>query len=388
MTYAQGGRYFGANAAITACLVAAIANIPFNVMPMILGAAADAFQLVPAQIGLLGGCTLIGWVAGTALSFFIVHRLNWRFVATVGTIVAVLGLQLSLHLPGVAALDLCWFILGLGASLPTCIAFEILGKTANQERYFGTMTLAVVLISAVVLWLFPIFLLSRWGYTGLVFGLSALFLVQIAFTLMVPAGPLHAGERRTVPHQAAISRPAQLALVAFLIFFTGESGLWAFLERAGREIAIAPEEIGTILAVLKVVGGIATAMPILIAKRLGDRWPFVAGFIGTVVAVAILQLSSSSLFYAIGGWIWEFFFTVMFCYTTAAIGRLDRSGRIVVLVPGAIGLGGAIGPTVAGFLKVGTGYLPIYGFTTACIFLSTCIMLALLRRPAQQEALA
>lgn len=378
--------HFAATAAILACLVSGIANIPFNVMPMILGTAADAFGLVPAEIGLLGGATLLGWVGGTALCFFILHRVSWRMVALAGSATAVIALQASLHLPGLPALYLCWFILGLGASLPTCVAFEVLGRTANQERFFGAMTLSVVLISAVVLWLFPFALLSRWGYAGLVHGLSAVFLLKLPMELALPThAPVAAEGGHVVGEKARIARPALLALLAFLIFFSGESGLWAFLERAGRELDIAPVRIGGILAVLKFVGGIAAVVPIIIGKRWGNRWPFVAGFIGTLVGAAILQTSSGALGYALGGWVWEFFFTVVFCYATAAISQLDGSGRLVVLVPGAIGLGGAIGPTIAGFLKTGPGFLPIYAFTVVCMGLCMAIILPVLTRANRQQ---
>lgn len=377
---AQASVHFGIGVAIFASIVAGIVNIPFNAMPMILGSAADHYGLAPAQIGQLGGAMLFGWVGGTALCFFILHRLSWRLVAAAGLVTAVAGVQLSVHSPDISLGYLSWFILGFGASLPTCVCFEVIGNTGNQERSFGMMTLSIVLASAAVLYLFPLFLLSRWGYSGLVLGLSALFLAQLAIVWKLPSGPLSATAAQAHATAAGSNAPAWIAFIAFLIFFSGQSGLWAFLERAGREIAIAPESIGLILAILKVVGGLASITAMVVATRFGNRWPFVAGFVGTVIAVVILENSRSSAPYAIGGWIWEYFFTLVFCYTTAAISRLDRSGRVVVLLPGAIGLAGALGPTVAGYMKTGPGFLPIYIFAAACMFVCMCILLSLLSR--------
>lgn len=371
-------RFFGRDAAIVASLLAGIANLPFNVMPLILGVAADAFHLIPTQMGLLGAAMLMGWVGGTLFSFFALHRLNWRFAALGGVGLITLGLQASLHVQGVIALDTCWFVLGLGAALPTCVAFEILGQTATPERSFGMMTLTVVLASALVLWLFPLLLIGRWGYAGLVNGLTACFLLQTFLIPGVPVQGFHSSVRRA--SRAKLRPAALIAVTAFLIFFTGESGLWAFLERAGREIGLGREQIGVILALLKVIGGIACLSPIILATRLGNRWPFVVGFGASVVAVLLLASAANATLYAAGAWLWEFFFTVMFCYSNGLISRLDTSGRIVVLVPGAIGLGGAAGPAIAGYLKPAAGFVPIYVFTLACILVSGAVMLVLLHR--------
>jgi predicted MFS family arabinose efflux permease len=378
---------FSTRAAIIACLIAGITNIPFNVMPMILGVAADSFGMSASQIGLLGGATLAGWVAGTALSFLVMRKVDWRVCALVGTAITVLALLASLELRGAEVLYACWFIVGLGAAIPTCVSFEILGNSGHQERYFGIMVLGSVLISALILWLFPAFILPIWSYNGLAAGFAAIFVIVAPLALILPTR-LDNDNSRDVRDITLPSPPpaARWALLAFLIFFSGQSATWAFLERAGREIDLSHENIGAILAGLKVVGGIAAAAPIIIAERLGHRWPFIASLIGTVLGCAVLYVSDDATSYIVGSWVWEFFFTVMFCYTTAAVSRIDSSGRIVALVPGAIGLGGAIGPTVAGYLKTGPGFLSIYTFNCLCMFACMCIMLALFRRRAATPA--
>jgi predicted MFS family arabinose efflux permease len=380
------GDHFDLKVAIFASAIAGVVNIPFNAMPMILGSAADQFQLIPRQIGLLGGATLAGWVAGTALCFFILHRINWRSVAGAGLLVAVAGIQMSVFSPSLSLLYLSWFILGFGASLPTCVAFEVVALTRNQERAFGILTLAIVLVSAAVLYFFPLLILPRWGYQGLVFGLAVLFLLALAIVWTLPGRAL-----RRPGHEGARTKPsamAWLAFAGFVIFFAGQSGLWAFLERAGRELLIAPEDIGLILAILKVVGGLASITAMVVAARFGNRWPFFVGVIGTLVAIIVLNGTDSIAGYSIGGWLWEYCFTLVFCYTTAAISRLDQSGRVVVLVPGAIGLAGAIGPSAAGYLKTGPGFLPIYLFALVSMLICACLLIFAQSRSEAEEAVA
>ena len=373
--------YFGLNIILIGSFVAGICNTPFNVMPMILGSAADGFNLSPQQTGLLGGATLMGWVAGTALCFFILKKANWRHVSIIGLLVASTGVHLSLVSDSVGLIYLAWFILGVGCSLPTCVVFEVMAHTENPERSFGLLIFSIVVTSAAVLYVFPLYILPEWHYTGLVNGFSFMILLMVLLAWKLPAGRLQQHEQAGVRQSSNGSNSAAwIAIAVFLVFFAGQSGLWAFLERAGREIDLPPADIGVVLAILKVVGGLACVVTAVVATRYGNRWPYIVSFVGIVISVYLLDRMDSLATYAIGSWIWEFFFTLVVVYLTAEISRLDKTGQVVVLMPGAIGLGGASGPAIAGFLKTGPGFMPVYGFAVICAFICMCTVLILINR--------
>lgn len=321
--------YFSLGIAICAAVVVGISNLPPNVMPMILGSAADHFALNPRQMGLLGGSTLFGWVAGTAICFYILHRVNWRYTAAGGILFAVAGVQLSLLSDHISVLYLAWFVLGFGCSLPTCIGFEIMSQTKNQERSFAMLIFSVVFLSAIVLYLFPKYVLSEWHYTGLVFGQGLLLLSVLLFTWRLPSGRLSDIGESTAPEAVGSNRAAWIALITFLVFFAGQSGLWAFLERAGREIDLQPAEIGLVLSILKLVGGLACLTVVVIASRFGNRWPFVLGFIGILSGVALLHTGSTIAMYAAGGWLWSFSTPWYFVIPLQPLAGWIKQGRLL-----------------------------------------------------------
>jgi len=54
------------------------------------------------------------------------------------------------------------------------------------------------------------------------------------------------------------------------------------------------------------------------------------------------------------------FWPFVMAYQMGLVASADSTGRITVLISAAVASGGAIGPGVAGFLKTGESYLPIY----------------------------
>ena len=370
---------------VIASIIGGVSNIPFNIMPVILGSAADHYDLIPREIGLLGGITLLGWVTGTLICFLVLIKTDWRWLSGAGFLLAAAGVQLSLFSESTSLLYLAWFTLGFGCSLPTCIVFEVLAQTQNQERSFGMLTFFVVAVSAIVLYVIPTYILPYWQYTGLVNSISLLLICALLLVWIFPSNSPPQSEASNDSDDSSNST-AWIALAAFFIFFAGQSGLWAFLERAGREIDLSPKDIGLALSILKMVGGLAGVAAMVIATRFGIRWPYVASLLGIMFGTYLLDSANSLAMYAMGGWIWEFFFALVFCYSTAAISRLDKTDRMVVLIPGAAGLGGAVGPVIAGFLKTGPGFLPIYIFTVICTLVCTCVFLTLLsKKPIKEQ---
>jgi hypothetical protein len=123
-----------------------------------------------------------------------------------------------------------------------------------------------------------------------------------------------------------------------------------------------------VLAVLKVLGGAGALVAVLIGSRFGGRWPHVIGLITIAGGTVLLFRAGGLVEYALGAWAWEFGFSLSQCYQMAAVPRLDRSGRLTVLVPAAAGLGAAFGPAIAGYLKTASGsYAPVLVFTTLTV---------------------
>ena len=169
-----------------------------------------------------------------------------------------------------------------------------------------------------------------------------------------------------------------------LIALSGVTGFWAFVERIGSDIGATPDQMGIILAILKIIGGVAGFTAVIAGAKYGLRWPH---WLAMILIVACHAAPGNyqwiTAIYVAGLWFWEFGFTLAFGYQCGMLARLDRSGRSLLLVPSCLGLAGVIGPGLAGYLKTGDSYFYIYCFAAVCAVLSSSVFLMLLKKNDQ-----
>jgi predicted MFS family arabinose efflux permease len=150
------------------------------------------------------------------------------------------------------------------------------------------------------------------------------------------------------------SLPVFVALAAIVLVFTGDAGIWVFLERIGAQGH--DREFGATLVSINLASG---AIGSLSAAWLAERW----GYLSPMAIAIGLSLVSLALFLAddyrgalmaasfVNGWAWNF----GSAYRMALVARLDTSGRYTVLIPSMQTLGNTLGPTMTGLLLVNGG---------------------------------
>jgi predicted MFS family arabinose efflux permease len=361
-------------AIVTACMLSAIGIACWNLLPVTLGSAADAYLLKDQQIGLLGSSLLTGWVLATVPAFFYMHTMDRKWVTIIGALVAALGSAASQFVDTVSLLYLTWGFAGFGMAMVFCVSIQLITELGNIERSFGLKLVSEVTGGAVLVYAFPVFIISVWHYVGASYGVAAVYLSAIFFLRWVtPYSPKENKAMQNNKEPAPLV--AWLALAGFLIFLCGVTGLWAFLERIGTDIGVTPNQMGTLLGILKLVGGLAGLTVIYASAKYGVRWPQIVAFLCVLIGVSILHLTQSIAGYAAGTWIWEYGFSLGTSYQFAAIARLDTSKRLVLLIPTCIGLAGMIGPALAGYLKRGDSYANIYIFAVIFALVSFVIFM-------------
>jgi MFS family permease len=361
-------------AIVTACMLSAIGIACWNLLPVTLGSAADAYLLKDQQIGLLGSSLLTGWVLATVPAFFYMHKMDRKWVTTIGALVAALGSTASQFVEAVSLLYLTWGFAGFGMAMVFCVSIQLISELGNIERSFGLKLVSEVTGGAVLVYVFPVFIISVWHYAGASYGVAAVYLSAIIFLRWVTPYPPKENEV-TQNNNDSAPMEAWLALAGFLIFLCGVTGLWAFLERIGTDIGVTPNQMGTLLGILKLVGGLAGLTVIYASAKYGIRWPQIVAFMCVLIGVSILHLTQNIAGYAVGTWIWEYGFCLGTSYQFAAIARLDTSKRLVLLIPTCIGLAGMIGPALAGYIKRGDSYANIYIFAVIFALVSLVIFM-------------
>ncbi|MFJ4387776.1 MFS transporter [Pseudomonas sp. NPDC089408] len=372
---------------LAASFASTIGGLPFNTLPILLGAMVDSLGFSIEQVGLLGSVCFAGYLLGTLVAVMLIDHLNWRWLTLACALGAATAYGMSSWLPAAVQLPI-WALIGFFAALMTCLGMRIMGQMANKERALG-MRLGIELgVVAAVLFALPSLVITHFQYAGAAVMLAVVIVLLSVSALalprrqdfMVESSANHTG---SLLSRFAFPPAAYVALVCFFLFGSGQIGLWAFLERLGHGLALQPTEMGTVFAVLKLLGGAAALALALVGDRLGVRIPHL--LVLAVLGVGLLLLGNAEGFlsYALGAWIWEVGFTWGCVYQTAAIARLDSSGRSIMLIPGAFALSSMAGPALAGKL-LSQGYSELLWLAALCALIPVLVFSGLLARRLQR----
>ncbi len=383
---------------LSASLASTIGGLPFNLLPVMLGSMADSFGLDARAAGLMGSVCFAGYLLGTLGAPLWMNRLNWRLLTVVSTAGTALFFALSAGVTSLPVLYGMWALIGFFASTMTCLGMRILSDLPNKVRAFGVRQGVELSVTALVLFALPPLVIAHFKYPGAALALAGVVAVLGLSALWVPHGPptpvpsTASGE----PVSAAAATPAATAtghrglpaaswwaLGLFFLFLVGNIGLWAFLERIGTTLKVAPTEMGIVFAVLKLLGGVAAFSVAALGERLAPLRAALLVLVGIGIGLALLASAGATGFagFALGAWVWEFAFTCGCVFQTAAIARSDPSGRAVTLVPGAFALSSMAGPGLAGQIASGGSFSGLLVF--ALLSSLVPVLAALLRRPSQ-----
>ena len=344
---------------LSASLASTIGGLPFNLLPVMLGSLADSFALNPQAVGWMGSVCFAGYLLGTLGAPLWMNRLNWRLLTVISAAGTALSFALSAVVEHLPMLYVMWALIGFFASTMTCLGMRILADLPNKVRAYGVRQGVELSVTAAVLFALPPLVIAHFKYPGAALALAGVVVVLGISALWLPKGPAsaHTDDSATAPVMSGpLPAASWWALGVFFLFLVGNIGLWAFLERIGAALQIAPTQMGLVFAVLKLLGGFAAFFVASMGERGGHRWPYSIVLMGVALGIGLLASASSFLPFALGAWVWEFAFTCGCVYQVAAIARSDASGRAVMLVPAAFALGSMVGPGLAGQLVAGGSF--------------------------------
>ena len=368
---------------LSASLASTIGGLPFNVLPVMLGSLADSFKLDAQTTGMIGSVCFAGYLVGTLGAPFWMNRVNWRLLTIVSAIGTAASFAASSQIDTLEWLVVVWALIGFFASTMTCLGMRILSDLPDKVRAFGTRQGVELTVTAAVLFALPPLIISHYQYPGAALSLAAVVAILGLSAFWVPTGAQSnqdAAAQGTPATGAYLPAMAWQSLALFFVFLVGNIGLWAFLERIGSSLQIAPAEMGIVFAVLKLLGGVAAFFTAAVGERVGPTraaW-WVLGTVG--LGLVLLQTASAFIGFALGAWIWEFAFTCGCVFHAASIARSDPSGRAVMLVPAVFALSSMAGPGLAGQIVAGGNYVGLLALALASTLLPALVNL--FRRPA------
>ena len=366
---------------LAASLLSAAGALLFNVMPAFLGACAEQFQLNDEQVGWLGSAYLGGFALLAASSPFWIGRVCWRRLCLIASICAGAALAASSVGGGYASLLACLALTGAGCGAIYTVAIAVVAENHNPDRAFAIKLSFEIGLGVLMLFSLPELELS---YRALSFLLAAVLLaLGVGAAMRTPHGPSeHPAELPGGGFSAKALAP-WVGLFALFLAFGAMTALWAFLERVGPDFGLDSATAARILTVSLLLNGVSALAVAVVGTRFGRALPLAVGMLMTLAGVAALMLRHDLYGYVAGTLLTVGLWNIAFSFQMGLIASADITGKVAVLIPAAVSIGGALGPGIAGTLAEGGSYTPIYLLVGAATAISLVIFLALARRLSQ-----
>jgi len=345
-----------------AIVLGSILFIYWLILPVVLGAYSDIYGLQEDRLGTLASIYSLGIFITTLTSTLWITRFPRKSQVMVGALLSTLGFLLLLgHASGDDLTLLYHFISSLGLGIAYAAMMAVLADSTNPTRSFALLFFLQVVVGVV-------------GSQLLTRGVAIEHTLPVVYASMAAIGVLsallatrfqesHSASHAVASHSIAPRRmpplPIALGLLSILLVFTGDAGVWVFLERIGS--AVEDRELGgDLVSINLAAGAIGSLTAAWLANRFGFLLPMVLAIGLSVLSVAMLNLSTGGLALLtasfINGWAWNF----GAAYRMALVSHLDSERRFVALIPAMQTLGNAIGPSLVGAIIVWASYSAAY----------------------------
>ena len=340
---------------VSAILLSKAAVATFSLAPFLLGAYVDHLSLSAREASQVLSAEIIGIACANILAALVwIHRADGRKTA-IGLLVTLATLNLTCtSIDAYGPLLAMRFVIGIVEGSLLALGFGLLGTTIRPDRNFGLLFATSLMIGGINVRALPVFL-PETGATGL-FANLALYSVAALLTIAwVPSGRVTAGAARAASgslrgrHMLPVAALVGL-LAANYIYFIGQGGVWAFLERWGLQRGLELEAIAGALSLslfAGVAGGLAAAW---LDRRFGRALPLAGAIVAAIAAIGLIRHGGGAVAFGLGACLFIFFNNFGHPYILGLASSIDDSSRLTVL-SGALHTGGqATGPFLVGLV--------------------------------------
>lgn len=375
------------SAIVAGAFLTAIASLPFNLMPLILGSAAEHLGLDDARVGIFGGSYMAGACAATIVSPLWIRRVSWVRAVGVGTAIGIPGLLLASVASGFAPTMAALFLAGCGLATSYAPGLACIGDTSQPDRNFGILFLAQIGLAAAVGAALPAVDELR-GFSGIMALLAVISLGNLACARWLPARGAKRGVATSGFGPIASNLRVVFGLSAHFVFYVSVTAVWAFLELIGNHAGISDARVGVAISSSLLIGGLGALGAALIGERIRPATGIASGSLGLMLAVLALLRVESFGSYLAPVLLLQIAWSFGVAYQLGLIASLDLSGRFTVLATAFATTGAVVGPALGGALATGTGdYSGPIVLSVAAAGLSLLIYLwCAARRPLVSDA--
>lgn len=344
-----------------------INNLVYNTLPIVLGGLATQRGFDEAQIGLLGSAFLAGQMLTNITGPLWVGRVNWKITVSLAMVIFAIAMSLSAHV-GFSMIALFYVIAGGTTGISLACMFCLISNVDNPVRAYSLALMSQCVIAGVLVIVLQSFVLPMYGLEGLSYLIAGLILAAIGFVRWVPknlksqlANNNNSSENESSKSKIGFSLWAFIGLVGIILYYTGQTGVWAFVERIGTSRGFDPDFIGIVAAGSLIISGLGAWAADLTGNKLGNFKPLVIGILVFVIAMIILAATENKYLYFLAIIIYSAAWNYMSPFQLLVVRRADKSGTYASMIPAFQSIGSSIGPVAVGFLIIGgDGYTNAY----------------------------
>jgi predicted MFS family arabinose efflux permease len=329
-----------------------------NVMPVLLGGITTSRDLSNTAAGAIGTAQLLATaVAGLALTAR-AGRPGRVLLARWGLAAAAVGFAASRIAPDAVTLGATNVVAGLGLGIVGAMALAALPTTADPDRTTSITVLVNVLGVAMMVAAIPL-VDELFGYGNGFVLIAAVCLAAMPLMGRLPDAPAVVSDVRPgladLPHKV---RGALLALGTAL-FAAADIGLWSYAQIIGEKHAhLRGAALIVVLALGVVTGLVGVVAAAWTLRRWRRTYPLLAFLLAGAMAKFLIAVSPSPVVFAVCIAVWNATYPAIVLLLLTIGTSLDVRGRWNAALGGALGLGTAIGPLVAG-AALDVGYLTL-----------------------------
>lgn len=359
--------------------------IIFVLLPIFVGACTEALNLDSRQTGLLASTDLLGFGLSSLSSILWARRVNWKFFGIAALALIIFANFMSIQSLGNFDLFLFFrFLCGIGQGAALSIYAAHVGDTSNPEKYYAHFLIFQTASGVIGLSLLPRFI-PEWGPSIILYTQNVLCLIaMVLVVLWLPNKGLDRQEMQSNTKTNA-SLAAILSLLALMLFFVGQGGVWAYLERIGNAFGLEANFIGFSLSLALAGGFFGPLTATWLGNKMGRVFPLVLTAIGQIIALSILFTNWNPYTFTAAIIIYSFFWNFGLPYMIGILVGVDPSGRSILMANPVFAIGVSIAPIIASFFIRDANYFVVGILGAIAIISCISLFISILPKAAKNQ---
>ena len=342
---------------ISFSLIGSITLFPFLVLPSMVGILDDHTSLSTSMAGWVGASGSFGAAIVGIILALRIHRLNFRNIAKISLILAIIIDLISAYFVNHGLLIIfIRFFAGIFYGMAHVSALSSFPRFSDYEKGYGLLYVIEFIMSAIGLYLLRVYS-DFIGASGMYLIFATLCFVALFFVKALPQNTKDVKPKKSSKSETIVSLTV---LFSYGIFEAANTVQFTYIERFAVNLDFSPNQIGIALFWSTIMGIPAAFIIIFIGQRFGTVPPLLIGIFISILNLVLL-LSTKTFFWffielCLIGASWAYCLT----FITTLLANLDKNGSMVAAGTSFATLGAAIGPAIAAIALNNSNFFRVF----------------------------